>query len=37
MDYKVIISELAEAQLDHIVFYILSELSNEQADRKSVV
>ena len=31
MDYKVIISELAEAQLDHIVFYILSELSNEQA------
>lgn len=31
MDYKVIISELAETQLDHIVFYILHELNSEQA------
>lgn len=31
MDYEVIISELAEAQLDRIVSYILSELKNEQA------
>ncbi len=31
MVYKVIISELAESQLDHIVYYILYELNNLQA------
>lgn len=31
MDYKVIVSELAEAQLDRIVFYILNDLNNIQA------
>ena len=31
MDYKVIVSELAETQLDQIVFYILHVLNNEQA------
>lgn len=31
MDYNVIISDLAQAQLDHIISYILLTLKNEQA------
>lgn len=31
MDYEVIISDLAESHLDHIIFYVLYKLKNEQA------
>lgn len=33
MDYKVIMSDLAESQLDRIIYYILYKLKNEQAAR----
>lgn len=31
MDYKLVISEYADELLDHLVYYLLSRLKNEQA------